>query len=640
MSGRRFALIAALAFLAMFIASNLVVNTWFRSWRLDLTANQLYSLSPGTQATLDNLSEPVELTLYYSRDLASSAPQVQTYGARVREMLQTFAAHSHGRVRFVEVNVKRFSEEEDKAAAAGVEPQQLYQGADPLYFGLVGANAIDDTRTIPFFNPQREPFLEYEITRLIYELENPDPTRVALITSLPIDPAAAANPQMGAGGQWAFASEMGRLMHVEKLAPDFTDIPADADVLAIIHPWALTPAQSYAVDQYVMRKGRAFIALDPASLAAQRAGGQMAMFNPEAGGPTSSNLEPLLSHWGVAMSQDVVLDLENALSVNAQNASGQTVSAPQPLFFHIDQHGLDPHDLMTAWLQRGMNFGLAGSLSVSERPGLHAVPLAHTSGHTMRMDAARALTRPSPFEIMQEPMGEQRIETVALHLSGPLQTAFPEGPPQGVTPATPQVRQSQTPAELVIVADADFLADDFYIDPNSGSSAADNGAFALNAIDILRGSAALVSLRSRAPAARTMKLIERMEADAQRRIERRQQELQSELQETEARLQELQSRGHGSGFFSGNLGAEMTPEESREIEGFRTRVMEVRGELRRTERDLRSDINQLEALILFVDMWLAPLLVAGAGLFLFWRRQKRGRARTAAVEQVRVGEPR
>src|SRR5215470_3383168 len=106
MSGRRFALVAAFAFLVIFVASNLIVNSWFKSWRLDLTANHLYSLSPGTQSTLDHLAEPVELTLYYSRDVASAAPQVQAYGARVREMLQTFSAHSHGKVRFVEVNVK------------------------------------------------------------------------------------------------------------------------------------------------------------------------------------------------------------------------------------------------------------------------------------------------------------------------------------------------------------------------------------------------------------------------------------------------------------------------------------------------------------------------------------------------------
>src|SRR5689334_13047329 len=195
MSARRFAFLAAFAFLLMFVAANVIGNSWFRSWRLDLTQNHLYSLSPGTQFTLDHLSDSVELKLYYSRDAAARAPQVQAYARRVREMLQTFAAHSHGPVRFTEVNVRTFTEQEDHAQEAGSQGVRADENSDPIYFGLTAANAIDDKRPIPFFDPTREAFLEYEVTRLIFELEHPDRTRVALITSLPLDPASASNAQ-------------------------------------------------------------------------------------------------------------------------------------------------------------------------------------------------------------------------------------------------------------------------------------------------------------------------------------------------------------------------------------------------------------------------------------------------------------
>jgi ABC-2 type transport system permease protein len=637
MSGRRFALFAALALLVIFISSNLLANSLLKSWRLDLTENHLYSLSPGTQHILDGLSEPIELTLYYSRDAASPAPQLQAYGARVREMLQTFSARSHGRVRFVEVNVKPFSEEEDDAVEAGLEPVQLFQGADPLYFGLTGANAIDDRRTIPFFGPDREAFLEYEITRLISELENPDPTRVALITALPIDPAQAADPQFGASSQPAFAIEMGRLMQVEKLNPDFTEIPADVDVLVMIQPPPLSPVQAFAVDQFILRKGRAFIAIDPASMMAERAagGGGFDPFNPVAPAPTASSLEPMLSRWGVAMTREVVADLEGALPVSAQDQSGQPTQAPQPLFFRVPAAQLDREDLMTAGLMRDITFGLPGGLSFSERDELTATPLARTSARTTRMPAAQAMMmRSAPFEILSTwPPAGGRVETIALHLSGRLQTAFPEGAPQGplpaaegAPPAPAPLTESATPAEIVIVADTDFLADEFYMG-QGGVAAADNAAFALNAIDILSGSDALVSLRSRAPATRRMELVDRLEAEAQRRIEQRQEDLQTELQQTEASLAELQAQGRGSGFFAGNLGAELTPEERTALESFRARAIEVRTELRRVERDLRSDIDRLEAVVVFINVWFAPILVAAAGLFLFWRRQRRARAR-------------
>jgi len=647
MSARRFALVAALALLVAFVAANLTANSWFRSWRLDLTEDRLYSLSRGTEQTLDQLSEPVELTLYYSRDAAAALPHLQAYAARVREMLQSFQARSGGRVRFREVDVEPYSDAEDDAVEAGIEPVRPSQNADPIYFGLTGANAIDDRRTIPFFAPEREPFLEYEITRLIYELESPDATQVALITSLPIDPAsAAASPALG-GVHGVFAAEMGRLMQVTKLGPDFAQIPPETDVLAIIHPGALSEQQLYAVDQFILRRGRAFIALDPAALSAQQSG--FDPFNPAGAAPTASTLEPLLERWGVSMTPSVVLDLEHALPVQAQDPqTGQIENLPQPLFFFVPADDLDREDLMTAWLRRQINFGLAGSLSWSEREGVEVRALAQTSGNTMRMPAAAALMRPSPYEVLSMwPQSGGRIETVALRLSGNLQTAFPDGRPAPPPPETeengeaappaepiaeleqqaPHLARSERPAEIVIVSDVDFLADDFYVDPQSGGAAADNASFALNAIDVLGGSDALVSLRSRAPSLRRMELIEEMERDADRRIQNQQERLQQQLQDAEARLAELQARGRGSGFFTGNLGAELTPEENSEIERFRAEVIEVRNELRRTERNLRGDIERLEAAVVFVNMWLAPLLVAGAGLFLFWRRRRRGRAR-------------
>lgn len=642
MSARRFAVLAALALFIAFVAANVLSNSLFRSWRLDLTEDRLYTLSRGTQETLDELSEPIEVTLYYSRDAARTQPQLQAYAARVREMLQTFQARSHGRIRFVEVDVEPFSEAEDDAVEAGVQPVRADQVGDPIYFGLSGANAIDDRVGIPYLAMEREALLEYEITRLIFELENPERTSVALITSLPIDPAAANDPLGGA--QSVFATELGRLLDVTRLAPDFTEIP-DVDVVAVIHPGALNAQQLYAIDQFILRKGRAFIALDPASLMAQQSTG-FDPFNPVAAPPTSSNLAPLMERWGVTMAPSVVLDGQNALGVSVQDPqTGQPTEAPQPLFFSVpaEEGGLNRDDLMTAWLRRGVNFGLAGGLSTATREGVTVTPLARTSGQTMRLPAEAALMRPSPYEIMAMWPQSGRIETIALRLSGSLQSAFPQGrpapeapaeaidgaalqPQQPTAPVAEPLARSATPAEIVIVADADFLADDFYIDPRNGGAGADNASFALNAIDVLGGSDALVSLRSRAPSVRRMGLIDDMERDAQRRIRESQDRLMADLEATEAELADLQERGRGSGFFAGDLGAEWTPEENAAIERLRQRVAAVRSELRGNERNLRSDIDRVEAAVVFINVWLAPILVAGAGLFLFWRRQRRGRA--------------
>ncbi len=630
MSARRYAILAGLAFFVLFVAGNLIANSWFRAARLDLTANHLYSISPGTREVLSprELSEPITLTFFYSRDAAAASPDLQAYAARVREMLQSYQAASRGRIRLIEVNPKPFTDEEDEAAQAGLQPVTLREGDDPIYFGLSGANAIDDKRAISYFDVTREPFLEYEVTRLVYELEHPDPPKAALITSLPLDPAMAQVSAQFGQRPSAFASELGRFMHVEKLAPDFAAIPADATELIIIHPGPLTPAQTFAIDQFIMQRGRAFIALDPASMAAAQSGADPSNpFAPQGAAPTSSSLPALLTAWGLAMTPEVVLDGDAALPVQTQTPDGRQVQAPQPLFFRVDPDRLAKDDLITAPLTRGLNFGMAGALTWSERQGLTITPLARTTAATMRIPAEAALMRPSPFDLMQSWAPASRIETVALRLSGVLPSAFPNGSPEGVTlPEGAQaLRQSRQAAEIVLVSDADFLEDDFYVDPQRGATFADNGSFAINAIDVLGGSQALVSLRARAPALRRMVLVDRLAADAQRRIESRQQELQADLQETEQRLQQLRARGQGSGYFSGELGAELSPEERTEVDRFTQRVTDVRRQLRGVARDLRGDIDRLKAVVVFVNMWLAPLLVAGAGLYLFWRRQRRAR---------------
>ncbi len=633
MNGRRYALIAAFSLLLIFIGANVIANSWFRSWRLDLTENRLYTLSDGAKGVLSELSEPVELKLYFSRAAAAPFPQAVAYAARVREMLQTFAAHSSGRVRFVEVNVERFSAEEDEAQEGGIEAQTVAQGADPIYFGIVGANSINDQRVIPSLSEAQEPFLEYQVTRLIYQLENPNRPRIALITALPLDPAAAADPTFPSGQSW-FATELGRSNDVVKLPVNFETIP-DADVLAIVHPWALTPQQIYAVDQFILRKGRAFIALDPAARMAQQQAGAFDPANPM-GAPTSSSLAPLLSRWGLEMAPTVVLDGENALPIQVQLPNGQVGEAPQPLFFAVPADALDREDMMTAGFSRGLYLGLAGGLNITERPGITVTRLAQTSGRTMRIPADMALSMPSPYDIASIWQGSAgRREVLALRLSGNLETAFADGaPPAAPTPegaaaqmqSAAHLARSARQAQVVVVSDVDFLGDDFYIG-RDGAPQVDNGFFALNAIDILSGSDALVSLRSRAPSARPMKVLDDLEREAQQAIDARQRELQADLQSAQSRLVNLQQRGRGSGFFAGNLGAELTPEENAEMKRVQQELVDARSALRGVEREHRKDVDGLKALVMFINMWLAPLLVAAGGLYFFWRRQRRVGAR-------------
>lgn len=632
MSARRYALIVFAALAVVFLASNVIVSSWFAGARLDLTENHLYSLSKGTKETLRELNEPITLTFYYSRNAAAAYPQVRTYGSRVRELLQSYSRRSGGKVRVLEVDPVRFTDAEDEAQAAGLQPITAEQGADPIYLGITGVNAVDEKVTIPQLSWDREPFLEYELTRLITELQNTGRKHVALITSLPWNPeAAGGDPSQS--GQPFLVGELARLAEVRKLAQDFSGIDDDIDELAIIHPWALTEQQLYAIDQFMMKKGRAFVAVDPAAVMTGSPQDQFGM--PQAATPSSSNLAPLLAKWGVTVSTDAVIDRERALPIQAMGPGGQPVAMPQPLFFEVPASQMNRDDLVTASLARGINVGAPGAITWSAVPGVTVTPLARTSGDTMRIPAAQAASHPDPTSLLQGFIGGARQETIAVRISGKLPSAYGATRPSTVAAGTAQhLAVSAEGATVVLVSDSDFVDDNFYLAGPQRQPLVDNASFVLNAIDQLGGSTALLSLRARAPSLRRMEVVEQIRNRAQARMVETQTALQTELATTEQGLRDLESKGQGSGYFSGNLGAELTSAERAKIEEFRARALEVRKELRKVERGYRTDLDQLEGWLILLNVWIAPILVAAAGIFWIVRRQRRtsGAAPTIKTE--------
>jgi len=280
-------------------------------------------------------------------------------------------------------------------------------------------------------------------------------------------------------------------------------------------------------------------------------------------------------------------------------------------------------------------FGMAGALTVSEREGRTAVTLAQTSGQTMRLPAQLALQQPTPQMIDQMWQPTARSEILAVQLGGTLTTAYPTGaPPEaGLGDQSNRLTQSapDAPAQVVIVGDSDFLLNGFYF--QNGQIVFDNLFFALNAIESVSGAQSLISLRSRAPATRRLTVIDDMEEQARAAYQRRLDAAEAEQQATEQRLLELRNRGQSSGFFEGDTNAALTAAEQSEINQFMTRAQEISQEVRTIRRDLRRNVDGLQGLVMGLNLWIAPLLVAAAGVWVLTRRGRRsGAARNAEAK--------
>jgi ABC-type uncharacterized transport system involved in gliding motility auxiliary subunit len=619
-----------IALAVLFLGVVMLSNIGLRGMRVDLTQNKLYTLSRGTQQVLAELKEPVNLYFYFSRQAAAKqAPLVMPYANRVREFLEELAARSGGKIHLRVVDPQPFSEEEDRAAEYGLQSLQA-GGGDALYFGLAGTNSTDGRAAISNFQADREEFLEYDVAKLINELGTPKKPVIGLMGSLGLQ--GQFNPMTGQMGEpWPILTQLQDLFSIRTLTADVDHIDKDVDVLMLVHPKSLAPKTLYAIDQFVMRGGRILLFVDPNS-GADTSGQDPS--NPLAGAMAdhSSDLAPLLAAWGVDYDATKVIgDLERGLEVRT--------SMQSPPVRHIGILGLarrdmNQSDVVTASLEK-INLATAGALAAHPGAKTTFEPLLLSSAGAEPMPAQRfnALTDPTTLRDGFKPTGVRYA--LAARVTGPVESAFPQGPPPEQKPAAgppaAHLAKTSAPANIVIVADTDLLMDYMWVQTRElfgqrvAQAFANNGDLVANILDNLSGSSALISVRGRASFSRPFERVEALKRQADDRLRGKALELQSELQQTETKLTELQSKRNDQSSVM------LSPEQESELKRFVAEKARVRKELRETQRGLDVDINRLNTWLKVINIAIAPLLVAVSGVVILSLRRRRRAAATDAT---------
>lgn len=614
MTRTRFLWVMIISLILGFAGLNMASRIVLDGARIDLTERGLYQVSQGTQDVLDRLDEPMNLDFYYSRADAAGYPEVRAYGARVRELLRTLAARSGGSLRLAEIDPAPFSPDEDAAIAAGLQPVPV-EGGGQIFFGLVGRNAVDEARIIAFFDPQDEARLEYEIVRLIAELERARIPHLAVISDLPFAP-----DRDGRSGN-RIIDELGATYQLSWLEPDFDAIPEDADALLVIHPPVMNETQLYLLDQFILARGRALIAVDPMAHLALKPGPDGL---PPLNAQRATDLGRLFASWGVIYDRNAVaMDAETGLPVQIIEG-GRTRMRAYPLWFSVPPSGLNQTLPSLAGLSRSVNLGAPGVLGFESPSGLSATPLLSTSAQAARLDADIAASSPSPEELMRGFEADPDAPlTLGLLLDGVLPTAFPDGPPpeDGAPLNRAHLDESTGSGEVIVLADVDLFDPAFFLraDPVQGEQVvADNLALVLNLVDRLAGDRALVSLRSRSRSDRPMTRVDALRTAAEARYLTLQDTLQAELSEAEGRLDELTRLGRASALSGAGS------DDAAEADALRLQILDARERLREIERGFRVEIDALENRLLLWTLWLPPLVVLAFGVIAaLWRRRQR-----------------
>jgi len=584
-----------------FLLFTLLNQLMFGGFRLDLTENRLYTLSDGTREIIDEIDEPVNLYFFFSEKVSEDLTSLRAYARRVQEMLEEYQLAGGARVNLSVIDPEPFSEEEDQAAEFGLQSVPVNQSGDELYFGLVGTNAVDGQEVITFFQPDREEFLEYELTKLIYNLGTSAKPKVGVYSGLPVDQTMDPRTYQPTPA-WVFLSQLKELFDVEMIATLDADSLDSISLLLLVHPQNLSDEQLFAVDQHVMQGRKLMAFVDPLAEMAQPQAQGMQM-----PGGSASEINRLTSAWGVRLRENEVLgDAETALMVGGVN--GTPVRHLGILGF-TSSH-LSRQDIVTAPLE-SINMATAGILDVDESEGISATPLVTSSTYASALPSMQFqfMTDPSDLQEGFSATGESYV--TAVRLSGRGGTAFPEG----VEGYDGEVISETEELQVVIVADTDVLSDRLWVQVQNffgqqiASAFADNGSFVTNLVDNLSGSSALIDVRSRGQFSRPFTVVEELRRNAEASYLKSAEDLQARLAETERQLSELESSKIEDGLLT------LTPEQEQALTRFQDEKLKIRKELRDVRHQLDKDIETLGTMLKFLNVLLMPILLT-AGLVL------------------------
>lgn len=605
-----------------FLAVNLFASSQLGRVRLDLTENGIYTLSNGTKALLKEVKEPIRLRLYASRPLLDAVPGLKPYAAQVRETLETYVQLSGDKISLEVIDPEPFSPEEDRAAAFGLRGTPYDSTGNRGYFGLVGTNSTDDVNSVPFLAPDRERFLEYDLTRLIYDLANPEKPVVALLDGMGMTGGPQSNYR-----PWQLYEQMGQFFDVRVMGGDIDKFDDDVKALMVVHPAALSDKTQFAIDQFVLRGGPTLLFVDPLAEAKQR-NAQMGMPAEDA----ASNLDRLMKAWGVEMVPDrIVGDARAAMRVQAQS-NGRAVITQYLPWLDLAKDAVAPDDVVTSQLEVLRLFS-AGALKPLEGATTRLQPLLQSSADSMLIEGEKLQIFSDPVVLMNEFKSSGERYTLAARVTGPAKTAFPDGAPkaadqaaaEATAPAAPPLKESAQPINVIVVTDVDMLADDAWLniqqgtDPRLAPPVAHNADFVVNALENLAGGAALANLRGRGLSSRPFTTVDRIRSEAEARYLATEDKLSKELEDAQQKLSSLEVKQQGDGSVL------LTAEQQQTVRDFRAQVLNLRAQLREVQHALRRDIERVETWSMVANIAAVPAIVAILALAIaLWRRARRG----------------
>ena len=617
------------AMFLILVVLNFITGTFKQ--RVDLTAEKLYTLSPGTKEILKKLQGKVELRYYFTQGEKEVDPGLKSFAQRVEDLLAEYKLQSGGKIVVKKYNPTPDSNDEDSANLDGIEGQPMMTG-DRFYFGIAVSQEPVKV-ALATLQPQREKLLEYDLSRAISQVANPDKPVVGVMTPLPMF-GQQVPPMMRMRGQqgsepWVFITEIQRDFTVRQIPLDVDKIDDDVKVLLVAHPKDISDKAQYAIDQFVLRGGKLLAFLDGLALA-DKSNNQNPMMQLPGGG---SSLDKLLKAWGVSFdSSKVVADINLPTQLMRPN-SRQPDSVPAFLSLKKDQ--LNKDDVLTSQLDSIM-LPFAGAFTGTPDKDLKETVLLKTTPDSQLIEGMMAMF--SSDQIKKDFKASGTPQKLAIRLAGKFKTAFPDGKPAEKDAekkdgekkdAKPDnsLKESKSEGVVILVGDSDFIDDQWCVrvTPFFGQKIVQfpngNMALAQAMVEQLAGDSSLITVRSRATVNRPFTVVQAKQAAAEQRFQEEIKKLEADLADTRKRLSELQTKKEPG------QRTILSKEQQEEIARFKQKETGANKKLKAVKKDLAREIVSLENWVKGINIAGMPVIVILFGVGLAVVRSKRTKAK-------------
>jgi ABC-type uncharacterized transport system involved in gliding motility auxiliary subunit len=584
---KKYFFISVISTILFFLSFNFIINKINFNIGIDFTSTKTFTLSKGTKNVLANIEEPLKFEFIYSRSLSKNIPIIQNYANQIEGLLNRYDSLAKGKIDFQIIEPEPYSDQEDYVERFGVQGIPVDQEGSNIYFGLIATNTTDDIEIIPFFDPSKAGSLEKQLTDIIYKLNRVEKPKIGLLTQVE---TKSPNPNIPLQGEYILFEQLGNYYEIEYLNPT-AEIFENIDLLIVYHPAEISDNTEYAIEQFILRGGKALLFIDP-------------YFEKDDYSGKSSTLDNVLKTLNINYIDRVILDGAQATRLQTQQNISDNTSLQTLLKLNwpeIRTDFINQQEDISNGLSLVRLISPGGLMKLNEESQTTYNSILSSSELTMDLSIQEVQ---DPIELINNFNPTGIIYDFAVRIGGAASSNFNNFENK----YSNHISQSQENINVIVFSDADFIRSPFwarvqkFLNSTVVEESSDNGTLVSNIMDLMTGFDDFIDLRNKETPFRPFTVVQKMQAEAEKQYLGQEQELQQKLDLTLQKIKNL-----SGGRDSENV--QLSEIQIEELAAFQFEVERTRKELREVRRNLNKDIDALANKINAINTFFIPILL-------------------------------